>query len=134
MKSVLFTFSILILFSSKSYSQADSFENRLFSNDSIRYDLIYVSPSVVTNDRGKIARYHVRLQMSKDERTYFLKKDTTFWLNRLCNENSDWATNLVLYYLFDRDASHFIIFDKRIKWLKIKKNEILDWKKFLNNQ
>jgi hypothetical protein len=70
--------------------------------------------------------------MSKAYRNYLLERDTIFWLERLRNENSDWATNLILYYLYDKDASQLIIFNVRKKWLRIKEDDIKYWKKFLS--
>jgi len=72
--------------------------------------------------------------MSKQHREYLVTRDTAFWLKHLCDENSDWASNLILYYLFDKDASKFIIYDRRKKWLKIKKEDVEYWKKFLSSR
>lgn len=131
LKSILF-FLMVFMISLRSYSQLDSLEHKFFNNDSIHYDIIYVSHSVLSKESSYISRHYVRIRMPQNYKKYLLGKDTVFWSEHLRDENSDWATNLILYYLFDRDASTMIIYDKRKKWLNVKKNEIEYWEKFLS--
>jgi hypothetical protein len=114
------------------YSQFDSLEHKYFNNDSIHYDVIYVSHSVLSKEPNHISKHYISLQMSKAYRDYLLERDTAFWLERLRNDNSDWATNLILYYLYDIDASRLIVFNVREKWIRIKEDDIKYWKKFLS--
>jgi len=116
----------------KCYSQIDSLEHKYFNNDSIHYDVIYVSHSVLSKKTNPISKHYVSLRISKTYRDYLLGKDTVFWLERLQNDTSDWATNLVLYYLYDKDASRLIVFNTRKKWLRIKEDDVKYWRKFLS--
>ena len=75
------------------------------------------------------------MNMSKRIKKQLLKKSLSFWLDNLTNEKSDWATNIVLYYIYEREAMAIAaINDKRENWLQIKENEIEYWGKFLENK
>ena len=126
-KFFLYQISLIIFLSGKVYSQCDSFEHRIFKNDSIKFTIVFVSPSVADPKRKMSGRY-VQLNMAKECEMLLLKKDFAFWMRHLTNEKEDWATNLVLYYLYRKDATAIAyLFSTREKWLKIKKDEVKYW-------
>jgi hypothetical protein len=129
---VMLIFLICFFVGLKSYCQFDSLSHQFFDNDSVRYDIIYVSHGVLSKDSNHISKHYIRVRMSKVYRNYLVKKDSVFWLDRLRNDRSDWATNLILYYLYDKDASTLIVFNDRKKWLRIKYDDIRYWRKFLS--
>jgi len=50
----------------------------------------------------------------------------------LADTTTDWATNLLLYEKYDRDAYLFsTVIHKRKDWLPVKKSDIAYWKKIL---
>lgn len=54
------------------------------------------------------------------------------WLQLLENENSDWAANLILYNLYERDAARYTVVHTREAWMyKRKADEIEYWKAHL---
>jgi len=124
----------MILLSGNMYSQCDSFENRVFKNDSIKFTIVFVSPSVADPKRRVSGRY-VQLNMTKECEMLLLKKDSAFWMHHLTNVKDDWATNLVLYYLYQKDATAIAyLFSTREKWLKIKRDEIRYWRQKLGRK
>ena len=113
------------------YSQQDSLESKIFNNDSIKWDISTVSPSEATLHKDGVIRRYIYMRLTKKERNYLLTKDSAFWFNHLNSEQCDWATNLVLYYIFRKDATEFHIYNSREKWLKVKKDELEYWRKTL---
>jgi hypothetical protein len=70
--------------------------------------------------------------MPKDFNEYLLTKDTTFWLPRLRNMHSDWASNLLLYYVYNGNAQSLaVLYNTTEKWLSVKRIEIKSWQDFL---
>lgn len=128
----IFIFPFCFLISSSSYSQFDTLQQKYFSNDSIRYNIIYVSHSVLSKENDHTSKHYVSIRLSKQYRNFLLEKDSSFWFERLRNNDSDWATNLILYYLYDRDATPLTVFKDRKKWLKIKNDDIKYWHEFLS--
>ena len=52
------------------------------------------------------------------------------WIILLNNKKSDWAANLILYSLYNKDAFFLSRYDERELWIKHIKEEDLDfWKK-----
>jgi len=117
---------------SVSYSQSDSLSRMLFFNDSMKYHLIFVSPGVLSKGKDKISRYIVRVNMPKEYKKYLLSQDSTFWIPKLSDEQSDWATSLFLYCIYDQDASMLVAYDTRQKWVRIKMQQIDYWRKVLS--
>ena len=57
---------------------------------------------------------------------------TEQWLCLLNNPKSDWATNLILYQLYEKDAVLFSTIKKREDWIGFRRDEdITYWKSFL---
>lgn len=126
MKYFVIISAVLIGF--RSLAQGDTTINRYFDNDSISYSLRLYSPSVSTVKKDPIMKFYVSLPMTRLQKMELIKFDTTFWLRHLSAEKSDWATNLVLYYLFKKDAAVFVsIHKKRQQWLKLKQDDIDYW-------
>ena len=54
------------------------------------------------------------------------------WLCLLNNPKSDWAANLILYQLYEKDAILFSKIKKREDWIGFRKDEDIEyWKTFL---
>jgi hypothetical protein len=81
-----------------------------------------------TVKKDPIMRFYVSLPMTRLQKMELIKLDTTCWLRHLSAVKSDWATNLILYYLFKKDAAAFVsIHKKRQQWLKLKQDDIDYW-------
>jgi hypothetical protein len=107
----------------------DSTVRRLINNDSIHFNLISAGGGVYATTEHQFRTRYIELYLDTSLRKYFKKLDTTFWMIHLEDDRTDWATNIVLYYLYDRDASEFVVYPNRSKWLRIKKIEIDEWRK-----
>jgi hypothetical protein len=114
------------------YCQDDSLQRKLFNNDSIRYDIVYFGGGVNSSLKDRFPGRYVDLNLSVQCRHYLLEKDSTFWMNQLRDSHSDWATNLILYYLYKQNVNEFMIYNNREKWLRIKNTEIYNWSKFFS--
>jgi hypothetical protein len=77
--------------------------------------------------------YRVLVVLSNNERKLVKKIKYDEWNLLLNSEKSDWAANLVLYNLFDKDAFLLARNPSRNLWVKyLKKDDIEFWhKKFL---
>jgi hypothetical protein len=120
------------------YAQFDSVENKVFNNDSIKYHIAHVTPSVYRNPDVVIGMYFVRIdnpKISNEFKEYLLKKDTTFWIGHLYNNQSDWATNLILYSIYRQSADQITYFyPTRDKWIKFKPIDIDFWRSFFKGK
>jgi hypothetical protein len=119
----------------QSYSQSDSLE-LLLRNDSIKFEVVYTSVSILKDQTGKPRGNFVKIAMSDNLRKYLLRieSDTSFWMKHLANDNSDWGTNLVLYYLHGREAGLIRTVPTRNQWLQFKPGEIDYWRTFLSSR
>lgn len=78
--------------------------NRYFSNDSVKFDILFVSPDRTLKGGPDIAQYVVSIRMPKKDREQLSKMDTIFWYSYLNNTNTDFATSLMLYHLCNGDG------------------------------
>ena len=101
----------------------------IFKNDSIKFNIYLITPSVTMKVHPKNT-YVIDLHLSKQVKNCLLGLDSTFWLNQLHNPHSDWASNLILYYIYEEDGSTIAAFPNREKWLQIKYGEIYKWQKY----
>lgn len=70
--------------------------------------------------------------LTEDEERIIRKLEKKQWIKLLENDSSDWAANIILYYLYDKDAALFISRDNRSLWLLGLKNKDIEyWKKHL---
>jgi hypothetical protein len=131
---ICLTLCIFLLAAINGYCQ-DSLINEYLRNSSLKYDVLLQTRSLVTKKNPPGATYHVVIDMPRDIRKKLLRKKFDFWQSKLDSDSTDWASNLVLYYLYDRDAiAVTVVKDDRRKWLSIKEREIKYWKDFLDKK
>ncbi len=100
----------------------------LINNETIDYQLVIKScdTCVPISNIG----YRIVVNLSEEKLEEIQNITPTEWLELLNNEKTDWAANLVLYYLNDKDA---LILSRHIdcaKWKKtLKKDDIDYWNK-----
>ena len=115
-----------------SYAQAAENGRQLFNNDSIKFELLWISPSVESMAKKTKTGTFVELYLPKYVRDSLLKNDQKFWIDHLVGDSTDWATNLVLYYLHQRDAKLIqMLYPNREMWVSEKDREINYWSNFL---
>ena len=134
-KIVIIVFLSLFFFDLKTFSQGQLKDKHLFDNDSMKFKISWTTPSVESMRKKTKTGAFVELYLTKDIRDSLMRLDSTFWIGHLVNDSSDWATNLILYCLYRKDATQIgFVFTNRQKWLRIKPQEIEFWKKHLSKQ
>ena len=101
-------------------------------NEKFKYSIILMScdTCVPISNIG----YRVKVQLSKKEEETVRKITFDTWKELLNNHNSDWAANLILYSIYDKDAFLLSKNDKRDLWVKyLKKEDFLFWDKIFHN-
>jgi hypothetical protein len=123
---------ILIFCKTVAFTQDSTSYASLFSNARIQYRLIQKSDLRFSNTPTK---YYFDVTLSKNQQQYLLCQPFDFWESKLQDTTSDWATNIVLYYLYEKDAFLYaFIFTDRNKFLAKKNDEINFWKDFINEK
>ena len=124
---ILFFIQINILFGQTKFKLND------LSKDSIEYNLLLKS-SKGANGLLKNDGVFISIRFDTIEKQYLKSLKYGEWIRLLQNNQSDWAANLILYCLFEREAAIFNNGFKREDWVKTMKNEdIVYWKKFLSD-
>jgi len=101
------------------------------SNEKIKYSIVL--KSCVTCVPISNIGYRVRVHLSKEEEVKVRNITSETWKVLLNNSNSDWAANLILYSIYDKDAFLLENYNDREFWFKYFKKEDLDfWNKKLN--
>lgn len=116
------------------FSQVDTVTKKYLNNDSIRYFIVTKSSRARSFTERTPTMEYVGIEMNLKTYNSFLKRSEDFWLSHLRDSSSDWATNLVLYNLYKRDA--FIIkhgIKDRNKWMPLKEDDINYWTHFLDS-
>ena len=135
-KTLVLTF-LAQFYSFKIFSQST---NSYIANDSIKYTLIFSSPSAIGKMKNQPSKYRVLIDMPRSIRDSFTTKSNDYWFEKLKDTTSDWAAVLILYYLHDQDA--FII--KGIEavkernnenlWISVREKELDYWINFLRSR
>ena len=134
MKKVISFISLLFILYAKIYAQADSVNQNIFNNDSIRYDIAFHTPYMNEMKKNEQAHWRVRIDLSKNQQDFLRSKDSSFWLDHLRNDSPDWATNLLLYCICKKEANMLAyVYNTRKKWMQMKRIEIADWQKFFSS-
>ncbi len=122
---ISFNLLFLISITTISFGQADSIERRFFNNDSIHFEILFISPGVGLDYNPPTAMNYISILLAPGEREFLRKKPLSFWMDHLRNDSSDWATNLVLHHLLMKDATPFTIsYKSRAEWLLFKEKTI----------
>jgi len=126
------SFLIVVLFyASAATGQDNSSILNILNNDSIKYKIILKTPSVKEPAPGGVFRVWIKLP--KESKDYFITRDSAYWIRHLADSNTDWATNLVLYYLTTENAGAFnLLYKDRKSWLPYKEGSIEKWKNWLH--
>ena len=128
---LFFVTIFLITFVSKGICQE---KYHFICNDSIKYRFGYVGMKVKEKNTFIPSKYIVKMVLSdtEKEKVFAIKKNV--WLALLADSSTDWAANLLLYYMYKRDAiEYYTVVKSRDKWILINKKdeELKYWKKYL---
>ena len=123
---------IIILFT-VSFSMSVYAQNIGMDNDSVDYLIEYVSIELDEEEDNVItpSKYVVVIDLTETQKEGIKKLSYKDWERLLTDINTDFVSNLLLYSLFERDAT---LLDglNRDEWLKCcKSDDIHYWLKFL---
>jgi hypothetical protein len=130
MKNIIIFLSIIsIVFTCNSQNNTTSgtdFKNVNFiRNSAIKYSLVFSScdSCVPIMTKG----YRISTNITTEQLGIANKLTYSDWLNMLNSSKSDWAANLILYQIFDKDAVSFFSFNNRSKWIKYFKGQDIEY-------
>jgi hypothetical protein len=133
-KYLLFIFLSLVVFGC--YSQSNKHNKKIkmtdlafINNKKIKYSIVLMSCDTCVPIKN--LGYRVKMQLSKEEKIRVRSITSDAWKALLNNCNSDWASNLILYSLYDKDAFLLSKNNDRELWVKYLKKEDFD---FWNNK
>jgi hypothetical protein len=136
MKKIMKILSILILLSSCNLLPTDKNKKELandisfINNEKIKYSIVLKSCDTCVPISNIGYRVLVELNEKEDLIVKKLKKES--WVSLLNDDKSDWAANLLLYYLHDKNAIIFRRKEAVEMWHSYFKKEDLDyWHKTL---
>lgn len=110
-------------------------QNPIMQNDSIWFKLALTTYNPVEDTVYTPMKYHILIENQPKQiiLDHYAQMDTSMIFSLLNNPDYDWATNLILYNIYDIDAIFFSAFDimTRENWLGYFQNrDISMWKEF----
>lgn len=110
-------------------------QNPIMQNDSIGFKLALTTYNPVEDTAYIPMKYHILIENQPKQiiLDHYAQMDTSMIFSLLNNPDYDWATNLILYNIYDIDAIFFSAFDimTRENWLGYFQNrDISMWKEF----
>lgn len=131
MNRIIIYLTFLTIISLRSHCQKHSFDTTSITNDSFTFQIVMATPTaqMEKEHKGKFGDF-VEIPMNANTRDSLEKLDSAFWIAHLNDEKTDWATNLVLYYLYQKDATVLSVFRTREKWLPLKADDIQYWTQY----
>lgn len=101
----------------------------MISNDSISWELLRKSINNLSNDSIEKSKFFIKLKNYEKQIEYIKMLDNNSIMKLLQDEKTDWATNLLLYAINDRDADLFFVFrvKTRLVWIEYLKEEDLKY-------
>ena len=106
-------------------------------NDTMKFILTFTSYSVLDSVYSPM-KFHILIENQPKEiiLDHYAQMDTSMIFSLLDNPKYDWATNLVLYCLYDVNADMFFAFDIKARedWLGYFRNkDIAMWHDFFKH-
>jgi hypothetical protein len=86
------------------------------TDDSVKFEICRVGPNFIGS--GKISRPQILIKVTSgkiDSKLLRIKRRD--WLKALNEAHTDWAVNLLLYELFEKDATSFVVIKTRDQWI-----------------
>ena len=113
-------------------------QNPIMQNDSIGFKLALTTFNPLEDTVYTPMKYHILIENQSKQiiLDHYAQMDTSKILSLLNNPDYDWATNLILYNIYDVDAIFFSAFDimTREDWLGYFQNrDIAMWKEFFQS-
>lgn len=114
-------------------------KNEFLHNEDIVFHIgISSNPLTVKDDKIYSGGWNYRVtveNITEIEKEKFKKIPFEMWLQLLEDENTDWAANLILYDIYERDAALLARRDDKNRWREYMKYEDIDyWKEILSKK
>lgn len=129
MKSTFIFILILIKFY---FGYSQEFNGKLLDNSTFKYT--WRKTNLKVTDSGiQISKYLIITDYNRKQLNHLSKVNIEDWILMLNDSTSDWATNLFLYSVFERDATQLVdIPEPLLFWRNCCKTEdIYFWKDYL---
>ena len=126
-KSICFLLCLLII---HNVMIAQSSIESYFKNDSIKFQILRTTKPLSKDRNTRVLFYHLMVSLPEKLKKSLLQKDSIFWLKKFDDEKSDWAANVLLYYIYERDAALLVVYNTRDAWLPYKQNQVRYWRKY----
>ncbi|MFY8181210.1 MAG: hypothetical protein ACOVLG_05490 [Flavobacterium sp.] len=124
----------LSLYSILTYSQERIIQKKFcFLSSNLKYEVVIESSNL---NKGLIRNigYRIKLELDVEKIKDFDLLDCNQIMSLLKNKRTDWNTNLILYQIYNKDASLFINMKNRKDWIKFAKLEDIEfWEKKFSN-
>src|SRR5947209_7344851 len=107
-------------------------KTKFLNNSSIRFEIWRQSLQMIDSNKIISTKYFIEINLNNKQRRILKSLSKKDWIRLLNDNNSDWATNLVLYDIYKKDAFLFnSVLKTRNEWiLSNKSNDISYWKNF----
>lgn len=79
-------------------------ENLLFDNDLLKYEIKFRTSNIFNKNKPNNFGYYVEINMTEKLKRKLKQKPLSFWADKLSDHKSDFAANVVLHYLYEREA------------------------------
>jgi len=112
-------------------SKPTSEEISFINNEKIKYSIVLLAcdTCVPITNLGE----RVIVKVTNRQKKILNQIDRKLWISLLSNTDTDWASNLLLYSIFNRNAHILSIYNNRGSWVKTLKKDDLDyWEKILD--
>jgi hypothetical protein len=88
------------------------------TDDSVKFEICRVGPNFIGS--GKISRPQILIKVTsgKIDSKLLKKLKRSDWLKGLSDPRTDWAVNLLLYHIYEKDATSFLVIKSRAQWIR----------------
>lgn len=97
-----------------------------------KFEVLRHSTAIFDSTNKNPSALYLKVDLPQSVKDNFGKLSKVTIMQLLADTTTDWATNLLLYEKYDRDAYlFFTVIHARKDWLPVKKSDIAYWKKKL---
>lgn len=129
-----FFFSVILIFLA-TILQGQSCENLQIANDAFKFRVRRTTIQFYDKNNVTPSKNLIRTDINDSMRMCIKKIDYNEWLTLLLNEKSDWTANLLLYELYQKDATKFKVIQNRDDWINsYKKEDVEYWTAVLSDK
>lgn len=110
---------------SKLKSSSQKMDLSFIDNRKVKYSIVIMACDTCEPIESK--GYRVVVDLTNDQKKLARTLDNASWIKLLKHSSSDFAANLILYQLYDRNASLFLEDYQQNEWRKFDKQKDLEF-------